>query len=130
MTRYTAPIAGAFFLLVSSPVTPALAEGAKQIVPLVEVSPVILATGYRSSKLVGSDVYNDAMEDIGKVDDMIVTAKDSVPFAVLSVGGFLGLDKHYVVVPASSLEIVNGRTTLSAGSKAALKSLPSYKYTY
>ena len=45
----------------------------------------------------GSDVYNDAMEDIGKVDDLIVTAKDSVPFAVLSVGGFLGLDKHYVI---------------------------------
>jgi sporulation protein YlmC with PRC-barrel domain len=130
MTRCTAAIAGAFLLLASSAVAPALAQGAKQIVPLAEVNPLVLATGYRSSKLVGSEVYNDSMEDIGKVDDLIVTAKDNVPFVVLSVGSFLGVDKHYVVVPASSLEVINGRITLSAGSKASLESLPSYKYTY
>ena len=117
-------------MLASSALAPALAQGTKQTDPLIEINPTVLATGYRSRKLVGSNVYNDAREDIGKVDDLIVTTEDSVPFVVLSVGGFLGMDKHYVVVPASSLEIVDGRTTLHGGSKASLKGLPSYTYTY
>jgi len=130
MTRSIYAIAGAMLLLTLTSGTPALAQGTKQTVTLVEVSPVVLATGYRSSKLVGSPVYNDAKENIGQVDDMIVTTKDSVPFVVLSVGGFLGMGKHYVVVPASSLEVVGGRTTLHGGTVTSLKALPSYTYTY
>lgn len=130
MTRSAALIAGTLVMLASAAITPAMAQGAKQTVSLTEISTLTLATGYRSSKVVGSAVYNDAKEDIGKIDDLIVTSKDSVPFAVISVGGFLGMGKHYVVVPASSLEVVGGRITLHGATKDSLKALPDYTYTY
>ncbi len=129
MTRSTTLIA-ATALLIASAAMPAFAQGAKQTVTLMEINPMTLATGYRSSKLVGSTVYNDAKEDIGKVDDLIVTSKDSVPYAVLSVGGFLGMAKQHVVVAASALNVVDGRITLNGGSKESLKALPNYSYTY
>jgi len=129
MKRSTAFLA-ATALLLASAAMPALAQGAKQTVSLMEVNPITLATGYRSTKVVGSTVYNEAKEEIGKVDDLIVTSKDSVPYAVLSVGGFLGIGTHNIVVPASALDVVDGRMMLRGASKDSLKALPNYAYTY
>ncbi|WP_376984900.1 PRC-barrel domain-containing protein [Bosea sp. R86505] len=129
MTRSTTFFAAAALLL-ASVAMPAFAQGAKQTVSLMEVNPITLATGYRSTKVVGSTVYNEAKEEIGKVDDLIVTSKDSVPYAVLSVGGFLGMGTHNIVVPASALDVVDGRMMLRGASKDSLKALPNYAYTY
>ena len=57
----------------------------------MKVDPQSLATGYRTSKVVGSTVINEANETVGTIDDLIVTPGEKVPFAVLSVGGFLGM---------------------------------------
>ncbi len=130
MTRSTAFLAATALMFISVHALPALAQGAKQTVSLMEVNPLTLATGYRSSKVVGSTVYNEAKEDIGKIDDLIVTSKDSVPYAVLSVGGFLGMGAHHIVVPASALDVVDGRMMLRGASKDSLKALPNYSYTY
>lgn len=130
MTRSTAFLAATALMFISVHALPALAQGAKQTVSLKEVNPLTLATGYRSSKVVGSTVYNEAKEDIGKIDDLIVTSKDSVPYAVLSVGGFLGMGAHHIVVPASALDVVDGRMMLRGASKDSLKALPNYSYTY
>ena len=115
---------GALFLS-----APTFAQGAKQTVVLTVVDPMSLVTGYRSSKVVGSAVFNETNEEIGKIDDLIVTPKDSVPYAVLSVGGFLGMGKHYVVVPASELQVDNKRMLLRGATKDSLKALPSYAYS-
>lgn len=135
MSRAANLVAGTLVVLASALITPALitpalAQGAKQTISLTQVSTSTLATGYRSSKIVGSAVYNDAKEDIGKIDDLIVASKDNIPFAVVSVGGFLGMGKHYVVVPASALEVVGGRIILHGATKESLKALPDYTYTY
>nr|WP_294501069.1 PRC-barrel domain-containing protein [uncultured Rhodopila sp.] len=92
-------------LLMTSLSGPARAQGAPQTIALVKVDIATLATGYRTSKIVGSAVVNEANQTIGTVDDLIVTPGDHVPFAVLSVGGILGIDTKYVVVPASSLQV-------------------------
>lgn len=39
-------------------------------------------------------MVNEANETVGKIDDLIVTPTDKVPFAVLSVGGFLGMTRN------------------------------------
>lgn len=116
------------FLMFNSPL--AFSQGAEQTVVLTGIAPMTLATGYRTSKVIGSAVYNDAKEEIGKVDDLIITTKDTVPYAILSVGGFLGMGMHNVAVPASSLEVVDKLLILHGGSKESLKALPSYAYTY
>jgi hypothetical protein len=53
---------------------------------------------------------------IGRIDDMTVTKTDSVLNIVLSVGGFLGMGKRYVVA-ANSLEVINKQMVFAGGTK-------------
>lgn len=107
---------------------PAWAQGAPQTVGLVKVDPQTVATGYRASKIIGSNVVNDANEGIGKVDDVLVSSDGKVPFAVLAVGGFLGLGNRLVVVPYDSLKFAEDKIVLPNGSKEELRALPEFKY--
>lgn len=93
----------------------------------MKVDPATLAMGYRASKLVGSIVVNEASETVGTIEDLIVTPADNVPFAVLSVGGFLGMESRYVVVPFSSLKITGKQMVLPSATKASLLALPAFK---
>jgi hypothetical protein len=104
------------------------AQGAPQTVTLMKVDPQTLATGYRTSKVVGSTVVNESNQTVGTIDDLIVTPGGQAPYAVLSVGGFLGLGSKYVVVPFTSLKIVDKKMMLPGGSKEALEALPEFKY--
>jgi hypothetical protein len=108
---------------------PAFSQGAPQTLSLMKVDPQSLATGYRTSKVAGSTVVNETNETVGTIDDLIVTPSEKVPFAVLSVGGFLGIGTKYVVVPYSTLEVHDKRMVLPGGTKESLKSLPEFKYT-
>ena len=108
---------------------PALSQGTPQTLSMMRVDPQSLATGYRTSKVVGSTVYNEANETVGTIDDLIVTPSDKVPFAVLSVGGFLGMGTKFVVVPYSSLEVREKKMVLPGATKESLKSLPEFKYS-
>ena len=94
----------------------------------MKVDPQSVATGYRTSKVVGSTVVNEANETVGTIDDLIVTPNEKVPFAVLSVGGFLGMGTKYVVVPFSALQVKDKRMMLPGATKDSLKSLPEFKY--
>jgi hypothetical protein len=95
---------------------------------MMKVDPQSLATGYRTSKVVGSAVVNAANETVGTIDDLIVTPGEKVPYAVLSVGGFLGMGTKYVVVPYSALEVNDKRMMLRGATRDSLKSLPGFKY--
>jgi sporulation protein YlmC with PRC-barrel domain len=62
---------------------------------------------WRSSKLIGIDVYNEANEKIGAIEDLIVDKSGRVENVILGVGGFLGMGEHYVAVPMDRLKWVN-----------------------
>jgi uncharacterized protein YrrD len=94
----------------------------------MKVDPQTLATGYRTSKVVGSTVYNDSNQSVGTIDDLIVTPGGQAPYAVLSVGGFLGMGTKYVVVPFPSLKVVDKKMVLPGATKEALEALPDFKY--
>ena len=127
MMRSIAVMAGAA-ILAGALAGPALSQGAPQTVALVKVDPQTIATGYRSSKVVGASVVNEANETVGAIDDLIVTPTERVPYAILSVGGFLGMGTKYVVVPFSSLQMQDKKIVLPGGTKDALKALPEFKY--
>jgi PRC-barrel domain len=133
MTHATSRLATATFLLAALGLTashPARAQGAPQTVSLTKVDPATLATGYRTTKVVGSTVQNEANDTVGTIDDLIVTPNAQVPFAVISIGGFLGMGTHYVVVPSSALSVVDKHMLLRGATKESLKALPSFQYAY
>ena len=128
MTRSIALLAGGA-IVAAALAGPALSQGQPQTLSVMKIDPASLATGYRTSKVVGSTVVNEANETVGTIDDLIVTPGDKVPFAVLSVGGFLGMGTKFVVVPYNSLQISDNKMVLAGATKESLKSLPAFKYS-
>jgi sporulation protein YlmC with PRC-barrel domain len=53
---------------------------------------------WRSSKLVGLSVYNDANESIGSVYELLADKSGNIKGVVIGVGGFLGVGEHLVAV--------------------------------
>ncbi len=130
MARSIALLTGAGAVVVATVLGgPAFSQGTPQTMSIMKVDPTSLATGYRTSKVVGSSVINEANETVGTIDDLIVTPSDKVPFAVLSVGGFLGMGTKYVVVPYNSLQVRDNKMVLVGATKESLKGLPEFNYS-
>jgi sporulation protein YlmC with PRC-barrel domain len=100
-----------------------------QGVELLRVDVSVVAKGYRASKLLGSSVVNDKNEKIGSLDDIIID-RNQVMFAVLQVGGFLGLGGRLVAVPYKTLVIDDEgkKIELPGATKEALRGLAEFKY--
>ncbi len=62
---------------------------------------------WRASKLVGVNVYDDANEKIGDINDVILDKAGRVENVILGVGGFLGMGEHYVAVGYDKLKWSN-----------------------
>jgi hypothetical protein len=105
------------------------AQGVPQSVEIAKVDIQKVAAGYRASKVIGSSVLNDANEMIGKIDDLLVTRDGKEPYAVLSIGGFLGMGTHMVIVRYDSLTFEGNKVVLPGGSKDGLKMLPAFEYS-
>jgi sporulation protein YlmC with PRC-barrel domain len=73
---------------------------------------------WRASKLVGVNVYNEANEKIGDINDIILDKSGKVANVVLGVGGFLGMGEHYVAVAYDKLKWSNEspRSTTSSNT--------------
>jgi sporulation protein YlmC with PRC-barrel domain len=61
---------------------------------------------WRSSKLIGLDVYNDQNEKLGDVSEILVDKTGKVAGLVIGVGGFLGMGQHDIMVEMSRLKFV------------------------
>jgi sporulation protein YlmC with PRC-barrel domain len=79
-------------------------------------------------KLLGHSVHNDKNEDIGKIDDIIVSPKRTVSWAIVGVGGFLGIGKKDVAIPMDQLHFEGDRLVLPGASKEAVKAMPPFEY--
>ena len=90
--------------------------------------------GMRTSKIVGSSVYNEQDQKVGSIDDLVIDKDHSIK-AVLSVGGFLGIDSKLVEVPFDKLQFgdtkqnSDSRVVLPGMTKNSLNSMPEYKFT-
>jgi sporulation protein YlmC with PRC-barrel domain len=96
-------------------------------VALVEVDIAVVAEAARASRLIGAEVKNDSGERIGTIDDLMLVG-DSVEFAVLSVGGFLGLNAKLVAISFDDLQIDGDSVILPDATREELKRLPEFRY--
>ena len=93
----------------------------------VEITQAI-AVGNRASKLIGAPVHNEQGEKVGSVDDLIISPDRSVSFAIVSIGGFLGLGSRLVAIPVEQLREEKDRLILPGATQEALAKLPEFKY--
>jgi sporulation protein YlmC with PRC-barrel domain len=71
---------------------------------------------WRASKVVHVDVYNEANEKIGDINDVILDRSGKVANVILGVGGVLGLGERYVAVAFDKLKWVDQPVTSTTAS--------------
>jgi sporulation protein YlmC with PRC-barrel domain len=62
---------------------------------------------WRSSKLIGLNVYNDQNEKLGDINEILLDKSGKVDGVVIGVGGFLGMGEHNIKVEMSKLKFVD-----------------------
>ena len=67
---------------------------------------MMLKGNWRASKLMGLDVYNDANEKLGDINELILDKNGKVAAVVIGVGGFLGMGEHDIAVSMDKLKFV------------------------
>ena len=80
--------------------------------------------------VLGKPVFNDKPERIGAVDDIVVGPDKSVSYAIIGVGGFLGVGRHDIAVPVARLQLKDGKFVLPGATQEALKEVPRFEFAH
>jgi len=89
----------------------------------------VLAMGWSAKKqILDKAVYNSSNEKIGTVEDLIITPEKAVSYAIVGVGGFLGIDRQDVAIPVGQLKLEGDKLMLPGATKEGLKALPKFEY--
>jgi sporulation protein YlmC with PRC-barrel domain len=80
---------------------------------------------WRTSKVVGLSVYNEANESLGSINDLLTDKQGNIKAVVIGVGGFLGVGERLIAVPYDKIKFVNepvATTMSSTGGSSGMKS--------
>ena len=105
-----------------------MANSATMAVRFVTVKPA----DFMTSKLVGTNVYNNQNESLGEIEDLVIDNGKTITGVVVSVGGFLGIGDSYVVLDPSTIVLNEKDGSWRAfvdTTKDNLKNAPKFKYT-
>ena len=88
-----------------------------------------VATGWSAKKqILGENVYNDVGDKVGEINDLIVMPNKALSYAIVGVGGFLGVREHEIAVPVGKMKLEKGKIILPGATKEALKEAPKFEY--
>jgi sporulation protein YlmC with PRC-barrel domain len=73
---------------------------------------------WRTSKLVGLNVYNDSNESLGSINDLLADKNGDIKAVVIGVGGFLGVGEHLVAVAFDKVKFVDEPIAYTGASSA------------
>jgi putative membrane protein len=77
-------------------------------------------------EVLGAEVVNAAGEEIGEIEDVVLDQNGDY-YAILSVGGFLGIGEKKVAVPLDELELGEDQVYLmTAATEEQLEQMPEY----
>ena len=71
---------------------------------------------WRASKLIGLNVYNNANEKLGDINELILDKSGKINAIVIGVGGFLGMGEHDIAVSMDKLQFVESPVKTSSAS--------------
>src|SRR6478736_2840829 len=77
-----------------------------------------LKGSWRTSKLLGLNVYNDSNESLGSINDLLADKSGDIKAVVIGVGGFLGVGEHLVAVPIDKVKFVDEPIAYTGASSA------------
>ncbi len=83
------------------------------------------------NQVLGKDIINDASPPatIGTVSDIIIDKGAGVSYAIVDVGGFLGIGKKQVLVPVARFTApVAGKFVFPGVTKDMMEAAPAFKY--
>jgi sporulation protein YlmC with PRC-barrel domain len=75
---------------------------------------------WRASKVIGINVYNDANEKIGDINELLLDRSGKVVNVIIGVGGFLGVGEHNVAIAYDNIKWVDHPVT-SASTTSTTK---------
>jgi len=127
---HTTIMAGVLSLLLAVAAVPVGAQVAGSTTTGVSPDEVkTLTRGWSAKKqILGKPVYNDQDEQVGEVEDLIVTPDKSLSYAIIGVGGFLGLGTYDVAIPVDQFQSSDGKIVLPGVTKDTLKAMPPFQY--
>jgi len=81
-----------------------------------------------ASKIIGEAVVNRENEDLGKIHELVIDAKDGrIAYAVLSFGGFMGMGNKLFAMPWKAFRFADAGNKLILGvDKEKLKAAPGF----
>jgi PRC-barrel domain len=81
-----------------------------------------------ASALVGHKVFNRHGETLGEIDDIVLDVpRGCIAYAVMGVGGFLGVGERLLALPFTALTLdTERRCFLMDASPAALETAPAF----
>ena len=82
----------------------------------------------RTSKLLGSQVYDDRGQKIGSVIEVLVNDRNTEPMVVLSVGDYVGNGQKMVAVPLSHIDLARAQPMMAGATKQMLASMQVYLF--
>jgi sporulation protein YlmC with PRC-barrel domain len=82
----------------------------------------------QATKIIDAVVKNDRGDEVGEVDDLIISRNGKVKKVILSVGGFLKIGEKLVAVPFRSLEVNDRGDIVYNITKEQLDRHPKFNY--
>ncbi|MBR0875041.1 PRC-barrel domain-containing protein [Bradyrhizobium tropiciagri] len=95
------------------------AQPADRAAPAATAQPadkMMLKDNWRASKLMGLNVYNEANEKLGDINELLVDKSGKINAVVIGIGGFLGMGEHDIAVSMDKLKFVEEPVRTSSTS--------------
>ena len=99
---------------------------------MIQMEEIVLGWSAKRD-LFDKTVVNDKNDKIGEVEDLIISPgkagkTPAATFAIIGVGGFLGIGERNVAIPMEQLKLQGKQLTLPGATKDALKAMPPFVY--
>jgi len=125
----TAGIVGSALLATAafaqSPSTSTTTAPAATTTPAPAAADTTFNGNWRTSKVVGLNVYNEANESLGSINDLLTDKQGNIKAVVIGVGGFLGVGERLIAVPFDKIKFVNEPVATAASSTGGSSGMKS-----
>jgi len=77
--------------------------------------------------VIGKTLYGANDEEVGEIDDVVVSQSGGVKSVLIDVGGFLGLGAKTIAVPADDIRMQGEKLVSDTLTKRQAEQMPEYK---